>query len=90
MTVADLVQTLGLVVLAAGLGGTWIRSRRNNGYHSGVVATEIENIGKDVVEIKGSVGRVEEKVDNQALNCAKVSTGLAEKVKNLEKARARK
>jgi len=88
MSTADIIQLIGLVVVALGLIFTWLRSGHKSGVvfgeHTGIVDTKIKEIAKDVGEIKSSIANVETSINEQKVHCAKVSTALSEKVRHLE------
>lgn len=91
LSIAELVSLIGIVMLGVGLAVTWIRNGRSQGTAmgklEGTLSTEIKNIHKRLDDPDTGLGSIKKAVDGQALHCAKVSTGLANKVEALEKKR---
>ena len=89
LSVAELVSLIGLVMLAVGLAVTWIRNGRSQGTAmgkmEGSLVTEIKNIKERLDDPVNGLGSIKGAVDNQAVHCARISTGLDLRVSVMER-----
>jgi len=91
MSVAEVFSIIGVVIIGLGLILTLVRNGRSQsrsmGKLEGTLVTSIGNINNRLDDPNNGLSAIKGAVDEQAVHCARVSTGLATKVEALEKKR---
>ncbi len=81
-----LAQWTATLLVAVGLIATWIRNGRSQGEKYGKLESKVDDISKDIKdEIKPELKSIHACVSGMRTHCAEVSSGLAERMKHVEK-----
>ena len=85
MSAESIASIVGVSVIGIGLIATWVRNGRSQAKGRGVLETEIRNVKDKLDDEYTGLGAIKTAVDEQRLNCAEISSGFRERIKNLEK-----
>lgn len=83
----DIVSGASLVVSVVACGGvigTWIKNGKKQSEERGALKKDVEFLTKEIQSEDHGLTAIKKGVDEQKLNCARVSTSLSERVKSLE------
>jgi len=83
MSVAEVVSIVGVCVVGVGLVCTWVRNGRGQSRHQGALEADVIHIKDKIDDEHTGLGAIKQSVDNQAVHCAKISSGFEERIKNL-------
>ena len=86
MTAGEMASIIGVIIIGLGLIGTWVRNGRSQGKQLGSLDTRMENLDKKLDDPNTGLGAIKNSVDNQAINCARITSSYSERIKTLEKA----
>jgi len=84
MSTYEVVSTVGVVVIGLGLVATWLRNSRSQAGYIGKLEAKVEGIMGRLDDEHTGLGAIKAGVDKQVTHCARVSSGFAERIKDLE------
>ena len=88
MTIAIIIAGSSVVIAAVAVGGvivTWRKNGKSQAARDERIALNQENIVKKLDDPNHGLTAINDKVNDMVNNCAKVSTGLTERMKTAER-----
>ncbi len=84
MTIVEVANLVGLLIVGGGLVFTWIRNGRSNARSLGSMEQTLKTVVKTVDETREEVSDIGKKMVDVQVNCAKTTSAFDQKIKNLE------
>ncbi|MBA7656440.1 hypothetical protein ES703_64364 [subsurface metagenome] len=85
MTAIEILSVAGIGIVAVGLIATWVRNGRSQSKRDGVLEERITNLSKKLDDENTGLGAIKKSVDDQKINCARMTSSFEERIKGLER-----
>ncbi|MBA7620754.1 hypothetical protein ES703_28109 [subsurface metagenome] len=85
MTPGVIVSIVIAILVAIGLGVTWIRNDRSQAKRDGILEERINGVKDKLEDPNTGLGAIKNSVERQAKHCAGITSAFEERLKDLEK-----
>ena len=84
MTIGEISNLIGLILVSSGLVATWIRNGRSTAEKYGALVKEVSDTNKKLDSHNSKLDKIQESVNAQQVACARISSGILARVDSAE------
>lgn len=84
MTGIEIASIVGVIIVGAGLIGTWIKNGRSQARDFGALKSDVKGIRNQLDDENYGLSALSEKINSVKTHCALTSGSFAERIKGVE------